>query len=100
MNKIKIWERIGRKLSGEKTTLVKIKTWERMKEEFGVSKDLITRILCNGVFTCQMERALPANRVVRLNDYNFWGNHPITEDMIERHLDSIYNIYGEKIYVS
>jgi hypothetical protein len=73
--------------------LVRIKTWDQMEKEFGL--DIVDNINCKYGFTSDMEKALPEDRIIVLdeeewviegNDWN-WG---ISDDIIEEEIDSSY----------
>lgn len=62
------------------TGTYKIKTWEKMKKDFGISstKDINTR----PVFMNDMEKTLPEDRIIKINN-NQWLGYIISTDMIE-----------------
>ena len=59
--------------------MVKIKDWKEMETEFGVS--LVGDIMCEYVFTPEMERKLPSDRIIEL-DGEMWNGYYISEDVI------------------
>jgi hypothetical protein len=76
----------------ENRKLVRIKTWDRMKKEFGL--DEAENINCKYGFTKDMEKALPKNRIIFLEEINnalFSKNElkgwSISNDMIEEELN-------------
>ena len=78
---------------------VKIKTWEAMVDEFGT--DNFENILCENIFTKDMENALPEDRIIEVesagNFYRWYPRIPsypadafytISNDMIEKNIEN------------
>ena len=68
---------------------VKIKTWEEMEKEFGLT--MLQDIDCKAVFTKNMEKFMPEDRIVDVSEHNYddyfiWSiddtTYNISEDMI------------------
>ena len=63
--------------------LVKIKTWEQMEQEFGLTPS--GNINCKSTFIVDMEKQIPKNRIIILED-GCWGEWSISDDMIEEEI--------------
>ena len=66
---------------------VRIKTWEEMEKEFGINKS--GYINANPFFTPYMEKLLPSNRIIKLEDNGRWKprksiSYSIVEYMIKQ----------------
>ena len=61
---------------------VKIKTWEQMEQEFGLDDE--GDIPCEGNFLPEMERMMPEDRIICLDDERYWYNYFIHQDMVEK----------------
>jgi len=78
---------------------VKIKTWEAMEKEFGI---YVGTINCDYGFTSYMEKSLPDNRIVTIEDvinnfYQIKGHHQYyTGDMIEGYAEPQFK-RGDKV---
>ena len=62
--------------------IVKIKTWEQMEEEYDT--DVFGDIITEFFFTKGMEKDMPENRIIEVDDDNHWLGWYIDEDMIEK----------------
>jgi hypothetical protein len=79
---------------------IKIKTWEQLTQEFIV--DEYNDILCEHLFTTEMERLLPENRIIQVDAHPEWydwyycghGNFLISEEIVD---NLSYTIHGEVI---
>ena len=68
----------------KKTRLVKIKTWKQMEEDFRL--DIFGNVDCENIFTKKMEKNLPKNRVILVEDEVWRNGHidwVIFDEMIE-----------------
>ena len=63
--------------------LVKIKTWEQMEKEDGISIWNHTLFKPLIPFNENMERDIPKNRIITINEENKWEGYTITKEMIE-----------------
>ena len=61
--------------------IVKIKTWERMEEQYGLNSN--GNILTYYTFTPSMERQMPKNRIITIDEGSNWDGWSIDEDMID-----------------
>ena len=75
------------------TAIVKIKDWDLMEYEFGLDKD--GDIDCTGCFTKDMEKLLPADRTITVED-GYWINWIITEDMVLTEYDNELSLMTRK----
>jgi hypothetical protein len=82
---------------------VQIKTWDEMEEEFGISDNLdMGSIACKYAFNKQMEKQMPANRVIEITPYDDmideynWEEWSISNDMIKEVLSEDYINYIKK----
>jgi len=60
---------------------VKIKTWEQMEQEFGLDDE--GNIACKGSFISGVEKIIPDDRIICLDDERYWHNYFFHQDMIE-----------------
>lgn len=65
--------------------VVKIKDWDHMKYEYGL--DTGGDINCMGCFTKEMEKRIPNDRIITVED-GYWKHFLITEDMVDTELDN------------
>ena len=67
--------------------IVKIKTWEQMEEEFGTNSH--GNILTEYIFTEDMERQMPEDRIIEVYENGDWNGWSIDEDMIDSVIEEI-----------
>ncbi len=68
---------------------VKIKSWEAMEKEFGLGE--FGNIKCEGEFITKMEKQMPENRIIEIDEDNDWisdfkNTWFISKDMIEEEI--------------